>query len=131
EAQRLGLACHADRSLPGGLRLPAAELHDPALGNHDADAHGPLGLERLAVALRSLGALAHVELVEDVADVRLHGPRGDDERGRDLLVGEAVGEHAQDVVLARAEALDDATAAAAALARGLHEVAHRPSREAP
>ncbi len=58
------------------------------------------------VAPRRLGAVPDAELVEHVADVRLHRPHRDRERGRDLAVRQAVGEHTQDVPFPLAQVLD-------------------------
>src|SRR5262245_14030117 len=58
----------------------------------------------LAVALSGLGTVTDAELVQDVADVRLDGPRRNRERVGNLAVGQAVGQHRQHVVLARRQA---------------------------
>ncbi len=49
-----------------------------------------------------------------------------DQRRRDLPIGEAVGKHPQHVGLTRAESLEGAAAADAALPRRIDEVAHDP-----
>ena len=51
-----------------------------------------------------LDAVAEVELLEDVRDVRLDGRVADVELLRDLGVGEAAGDQAKDVQLARRSA---------------------------
>ena len=58
-----------------------------------------------------LDAVAEVELLEDVRDVRLHGRLADEELLPDLGVGEAVGDQAQDLELARGQLVERLAAA--------------------
>ena len=46
----------------------------------------------------------HVQLAEDVAEMRLHGSFADEERLRDVSVRSARGENPQDLVLTRRQA---------------------------
>src|SRR3712207_5964573 len=75
--------------------------------------------------------MTYTQLVQDAADVALHGARGAHERVRDLAIRESIREHPKHVVLAGTQPGDALPDGHAAPTRGVREVADDECRVAP